>query len=193
MATPHVSGCAALAISYALKRGYELTSDELKLLILTSVHDINPYQTGSKQFFDYNTGQYVDMSLAPYAGKLGSGYIDAHLMLMQMDSTPCLYLKAGEEKMLSLDNYFGDGSEALKYDECSTSNDVRTELGIETLSIENGMLHIKATKPGSGRVAVKAIVGGDVVGGSTSMGGTLVEREFEVIVRGKVAENGGWL
>ncbi len=193
MATPHVSGCAALAVSYALKRGYELTSDELKRLILTSVHDINPYQTGSKQFFDYNTGQYVDMSLAPYAGKLGSGYIDAHLMLMQMDSTPCLYLKTGEQKSLSLDNYFGSGSKDLKYEECSASNNVRAELGIENLNIENGMLNIKATKPGSGRITVKAIVGGDVVGGSTTMGGTLVEREFEVIVRGKVAENGGWL
>lgn len=193
MATPHVSGCAALAVSYALKRGYELTSDELKRLILTSVHDINPYQTGSKQFFDYNTGQYVDMSLAPYAGKLGSGYIDAHLMLMQMDSTPCLYLKTGEQKSLSLDNYFGSGSKDLKYEECSASNNVRAELGIENLNIENGMLNIKATKPGSGRITVKAIVGGDVVGGSNTMGGTLVEREFEVIVRGKVAENGGWL
>ncbi len=193
MATPHVSGCAALAVSYALQRGYELTSDELKRLILTSVHDITPYQTGSKQFFDYNTGQYVDMSLAPYAGKLGSGYIDAHLMLMQMDSTPCLYLKTGEQKSLSLDNYFGSGSKDLKYEECSASNNVRAELGIENLNIENGMLNIKATKPGSGRITVKAIVGGDVVGGSTTMGGTLVEREFEVIVRGKVAENGGWL
>lgn len=193
MATPHVSGCAALAVSYALKRGYELTSDELKRLILTSVHDINTYQTGSKQFFDFQAGQYIDMSLAPYAGKLGSGYIDAHLMLMQMDSTPCLYLKTGEQKSLSLDNYFGSGSKDLKYEECSASNDVRAELGIETLSIENGMLQIKATKPGSGRITVKAIVGGDVVGGSTTMGGTLVEREFEVIVRGKVADNGGWL
>ena len=193
MATPHVSGCAALAVSYALKRGYTLTSDELKRLILTSAHDINTYQTGSKQFFDFQAGQYIDMPLAPYAGKLGSGYIDAHLMLMQMDSTPCLYLKTGEQKSLSLDNYFGSGSKSLKYEECSASNDVRAELGIETLSIENGMLQIKAMKPGSGRITVKAIVGGDVVGGSTTMGGTLVEREFEVIVRGKVADNGGWL
>ena len=57
MATPHVSGCAALAVSYALKQGYTLTSEELKRLILTSVHDINPYQTGSKQYFDYDAGK----------------------------------------------------------------------------------------------------------------------------------------
>ncbi len=192
MATPHVSGCAALAVSYALKQGYTLTSEELKRLILTSVHDINPYQTGSKQYFDYAAGQYVDMLLAPYAGKLGSGYIDAHLMLMQMDSTPVVYTLAGETKSLALDDYFGGASAGLKYEECTASNDVRTALGIETLKVENGMLQIKVTKPGSGRIVVKAIVGGDHVGGST-IGGSYVEREIEVVVRGTKAENGGWL
>ncbi len=192
MATPHVSGCAALAVSYALKQGYTLTSEELKRLILTSVHDINPYQTGTKQYFDYQVGQYVDMQLAPYAGKLGSGYIDAHLMLMQMDSTPVVYALAGETKSLALDDYFGGASAGLKYEECSASNEVRTALGIETLKVENGMLHIKTTNSGSGRIVVKAIVGGDHVGGST-IGGSYVEREIEVVVRGTKAENGGWL
>ena len=192
MACPHVSGCAALAVSYALKQGYTLTADKLHELILTSVHDINPYQMGSKQYFDYNTGGYVDISLAPYSGKLGSGYIDAHLLLMQMDSTPVIYALTGEEKTQSLDIYFGDGVKSLNSMECNASNDVRTALGIETLKIENGTLKLKATKPGSGRITVKAIVGGDHVGGAT-IGGSYVEREIEVVVRGKAASNGGWL
>ena len=192
MACPHVSGCAALAVSYALKQGYKLTADELHRLILTSVHDVNQYQTGSKQYFDYNAGKYVNMSLAPYAKNLGSGYIDAHLLLMQMDNTPCLYFKTGVESLLSLDEYFGGASSSLNYVECNASSDVRQELGIQTLKIEEGMLKIKATKPGSGRVSVKAIVGGEYVGG-THIGGSYVEREFEIVVRGAVASNGGWL
>lgn len=44
MATPHVSGCAALALSYALKRGYSFTSDEFRRLIVTSTHDINTHR-----------------------------------------------------------------------------------------------------------------------------------------------------
>ena len=192
MACPHVSGCAALAVSYALKQGYTLTADELHRLILTSVHDINPYQTGTKQYFDYTAGQYVDMSLAPYIGKLGAGYIDAHLLLMQMDSTPVIYALTGQEKVQSLNDYFGDGAKDLLFKECNASNEVRTELGIETLKIENGMLTLKATKPGSGRITVKAIVGGDHVGGS-NIGGSYVEREIEVVVRGAAASNGGWL
>ena len=192
MAAPHVSGCAALAVSYALKRGYTLTADELHRLILTSVHDINTYQTGTKSVFNWDTGRYENVSLEPYIGKLGSGYIDAHLLLMQMDSTPCLYITTNNEAILSLDEYFGDASKDLNYKECTASNKVRTDLGIETFKIENGMLHIKATKPGSGRVSVKAIVGGDHVGGDY-IGGSYVEREIEVVVRGKAASNGGWL
>ena len=111
---------------------------------------------------------------------------------MQMDSTPVVYALAGETKSLTLDDYFGGASAGLKYEECSAYNEVRTALGIETLKVENGMLQIKATKPGSGRIVVKAIVGGDHVGGS-SIGGSYVEREIEVVVRGTKAENGGWL
>ena len=192
MACPHVSGCAALAISYALKQGYTLSADELHRLILTSVHDINPYQTGTKDIFNWDTGRYEKLSLAPYVGNLGSGYIDAHLLLMQMDGTPCLYMLTNEDALHSLNEYFGGGSKGLKYESCDASSEVRTALGIETLKIENGQLRIKATKAGSGRITVKAIVGGDHVGG-TYIGGSYVEREFEVVVRGSVAENGGWL
>ena len=192
MACPHVSGCAALAVSYALKQGYTLTADELHRLILTSVHDINPYQTGTKSIFNWDTGRYEIISLEPYIGKLGSGYIDAHLLLMQMDSTPVIYALTGEERTYSLEEYFGGGYADLKYDSCNASSDVSTELGIETLKIEKGELKLKATKPGSGRITVKAIVGGDHVGGDY-IGGSFVEREIEVVVRGAAASNGGWL
>jgi hypothetical protein len=65
-------------------------------------------------------------------------------------------------------------------------------LNIEKFKIENGLLCIKATKPGSGRINVRAIVGGNAVGG-TNIGGSYVDREIEVVVRGRVAENGAWL
>lgn len=192
MAAPHVSGCAALAVSYAAKQGYTLTTDELHKLMLTSVHDISTHQNGSKNYFNYDTGKYYEMPLEPYQGKLGSGYIDAHLLLMQMDNTPCLYLSTGASTLLSLNEYFGSGSSSLNYDSVDVSEEVRTALGIETLKIENGMLRMKANNPGTGRIKVKAIVGGDHVGGDY-IGGSYVEREFEVVVRGAKAENGGWL
>ena len=192
MATPHVTGCAALAISYAAKTGKRLTSAQLKNLILTSVHDINKYQTGTKSVFNYQTGRYDKVDISYYSGKLGTGHIDAHLLLMQMDSTPVIYALTGEDKTQPLDAFFGDGAKDLNFKECNASNKVRTDLGIETLAIENGQLKFKASKPGSGRITVKAIVGGDHVGGNF-IGGSYVEREIEVVVRGAAASNGGWL
>lgn len=193
MATPHVTGCAALALSYALKQGYTLTPDYLRTLIQTSVHDINQYQTGVKPCFDYTTGSYFNMQLEPYAKKLGSGYIDAHLLLMQLDSTPCLYFETGTAALLSLDEYFGGGSEDLTYQGCEVSDSVRDALGMQGKPrIENGMLSIQCNKPGSGRIKVYAIIGGPTTGGDI-MGGMVVEREFELVVRGAKAENGGWL
>ena len=194
MATPHVTGCAALAISYAAKTGKKLTSAELKNLILTSVHDINQYQTGTKSQFNYATGRYDQVDVSKYQGKLGTGYIDAHLLLMQMDSTPCLYFSTGVQGQYSLDAYFGDGSKGLTYQGVEISSDVKSTLGITTNpTISNGELKITCSKPGTGRIKVKAIAGGNKVGGGNSMGGMAIEREFEIVVRGAVATNGGWL
>ena len=194
MATPHVAGCAALAISYAAKTGKKLTSSQLKNLILTSVHDINQYQTGTKSVFNWQTGRYDMVDISYYSGKLGTGYIDAHLLLMQMDSTPCLYFRTGEQSELSLDEYFGGGSKGLTYKSVEVSSTVKSELGITTdPKIENGMLKITCSKPGVGRIKVKAIAGGTTEGGGNNMGGMAIEREFEMVVRGTMASNGGWL
>lgn len=194
MATPHVTGCAALAISYAAKTGKKLTSSQLKNLILTSVHDVNQYQTGTKSIFNWDTGRYDKVDISYYNGKLGTGYIDAHLLLMQMDSTPCLYFRTGEQSQLSLDEYFGDGYKDLTYQGVEISSTVKSELGISTNpTISSGVLKITCTKPGVGRIKVKAIAGGITVGGGNSMGGMAIEREFEIVVRGAVASNGGWL
>ncbi len=193
MATPHVTGCAALALSYAAKRGKTLTSTELKSLILTSVHDINQYQT-TREEFNFDTGSWDNADISYYKNQLGTGYIDAHLLLMQIDSTPCLYFRTGEQGQYSLDGYFGDGAKDLTYQGVEISSSVMDELGITTNpTITNGELKITCSKPGVGRIKVKAIAGGDKVGGGNSMGGMAIEREFEIVVRGAVATNGGWL
>lgn len=194
MATPHVSGCAALAISHAINRGIQLTGSELKKMIITSVHNINTYQTGTKSIFDYASGSYKQIDLSKYAYKLGAGYIDAHLLLMQVESTPCLYFQAGEMALHSLDEFFGGASSDLTYDGCTMTSEALTALGITTPpTIEDGKLKVKCTKPGTARITVRAIIGGTTVGGGDNIGGMLVEREFEMVVRGAVAANGGWL
>lgn len=190
MAAPHVTGCAALGLSYALQIGRSFTLDEYKNLILTSVHDIDRHQTGTKLII--NGMQNVDLSI--YAGKLGSGYIDAHLLLMQIEGTPCIYIEANSTQGESLANYFGGGSESLTYTAVEMSSADMDNLGITTRpTVTDGKLVVKATKRGRGRISVTAIVGGDKVGGGDNMGGVEVTREFEIVVRNSTANNGGWL
>ena len=193
MAAPHVSGCAALAMSYVLKLGKSITAEELKSLILSSTHDIDKYQVGTKQVGYIGAGR--TMNLSDYIGKLGSGYIDAHLLLMQVEGTPCLYVKAdGKEHSLSLDNYFGDSSSSLTYSSVSISNEDMTNLGMSSEpTIKNGEISVKCSKRGAGRISVTAIVGGTSVGGGDNMGGMEVTREFMIVARPNIAANGGWL
>ena len=194
MAAPHVTGCAALALSYALKKGYHFTHEEFKNLLLTSVRDINQYQQGTKQYHNNEINTLEEIALEPYKNNLGSGYIDAHLLLTQMDGIPCLYVRTGELSHLSLDEHFGSGSEALTYEGISISDNVRSALGIVTTpTIEDGKLKILCSRPATGRITITAIIGGTSVGGGENIGGMLVEREFEIISRESVADNGGWL
>ena len=191
MATPHVSGCAALGLSYALKIGKSFTRDEFKNIILTSVHDIDKYQTGTKGYYAGQAG-YVTIDLARYKGLLGAGYIDAHRVLMNVEGTPCIYLAKGEQKSISLDNYFGDSSEGLTYTNIEIDN--MSAIGLNaTPTITNGTITLKCTKAGTARMRVTAIIGGTSVGGGNNMGGMEVTREAEIVVRRSVASNGAWL
>jgi hypothetical protein len=173
-----------------LKLGKSYSAKEFKELLLTSVQDIDQYQVGTKSL----VYPVATIDLSQYVGKLGSGYIDAHRLMMQVEDTPCLYVKTGSNAQLSLDEFFGAQSKDLIYQGVELSDAARTSLGITTTpTISNGKLNIKCTKSGVGRIKVTAIVGGSTVGGGNNMGGILVEREFEVVVRGSVAANGGWL
>lgn len=194
MAAPHVSGCAALGLSYALKIGKSFTREEFQNLILSSVHDIDQYQTVRTGAFDFDTGTYPTVNIEYYKGQLGAGYIDAHLLLMQVEGTACIYIATGKQQSVSLDNHFGDGSERLTYTNVEMSATEMAKLGITTTpTIVDGKLQIKCTKSGTARMSITAIVGGTVVGGGDNMGGMEVTREFEIVARQKIAENGGWL
>lgn len=192
MACPHVSGCAALGLSYAAQTGRKFTADEFRDLLLTSVWDIDQYQTGTKTYYDEYYRQHT-FNLADAKGKLGSGYIDVYRLLMNIDGTPCLYVRAGAEQQCSLDAFFGSASKSLSYRSVDISAADMEKLGITTKpSISGGLLRINCSKTGTATLTVKAIVGGTNVGG-TAMGGMEVTRKFAIVVRSRVSDNGGWL
>lgn len=192
MACPHVSGVAALGISYALDLGKTFTRDEFVSILLTSVNDLDSYLVGTKTtLVDRSIGE---MPLAPFSGKMGTGTIDAWKVLMQIEGTPCLLAEAGKSQRLSLDSVFGSGSRNLTYLGVEISEEDSDAIGLMLEPrIKGGMLLIQPTQYGSAKMTVRAIAGGSQVGGGTHMGGMEISREISVIVRDISNGNGGWL
>ena len=187
MACPHVSGVAALGLSYALAKGKQYTVAEFKSMLLTSVNDIDTYLDGTKQ-------SLTTMQLRNYRKQMGTGAIDAYQLRMQIEGTPCLKAKVGVQQQLSLDKYFGKASANLTYLGVEISQADRTKLGISAEpTFVSGKLRLHCTKPGVARITVRAVAGGSGLGTGTSMGGMEIAKEFAVIARAVQTENGGWL
>lgn len=133
-------------------------------------------------------------SLENYSGKMGTGTINAWKLLMQIEGTPYIVTKAGEELAVDLDDYFGGNASGLAFSRVSISEEDITALGIESFpEIRSGRLHITPTKAGAGKFTVYAIAGGDSPGGGNSIGGMEISRKISVIAREMTNLNGGWL
>ena len=183
MACPHVSGVAALGLSYALAKGRHYTVDEFKSMLLTAVNDIDSYIIG---------GTKNGMVLRNYRKNMGTGSIDAYQLLMQIEGTPCLPAKVGVQQVLSLDKFFGQASANLNYKSAEMSQADMDKLGITAApAFSYGKLQIKCTKPGVAKIKIKAMAGSSSANGE--MSGMEITKEFAIIARAVQAGNGGWL
>lgn len=189
MACPHVSGVAALGLSYALKLGKSYTPEEFRTLLCTSTNDIDSYLEGEKVVGNFT------LNLDSYYGTMGSGTIDAWKLLMAIDGLPSIQVSVTDSPyMVSLDPYFGGNSQYLTYLSITCDQATKDALGLEVAEISYGKLRIHATKAGSGIFTIKALSGGDVEGGENTTGGTLITKKVSIISRNqKVSSNGGWL
>lgn len=124
MACPHVSGVAALGLSYAAKLHKHFNSREYKDLLLRSVQNIDSHLTGTKRY-NYNWASIgeicptlIDLEKY-YKGQMGSGVIDAARLLENIESEgsmitlPNIYLSPnGQPKKLNVSLCFEDGETA---------------------------------------------------------------------------------
>ncbi len=198
MACPHVSGIAALAISYALDNNIVLTLPELKDIVVSSVNNLNPYLTGFKTNVSGGT-----LNLASYNNKMGTGLIDAYKVLMAVRGTKCIPIPVGEEVIINIASYIGDGTnDKIKMLESEISDEAIDALGIENVKWMGGKLMLTCTKPGCALVTLKYVAGGTNVGGGQITGGMATEQEFAFVARygvsydeGTLEPNnpGGWL
>ena len=189
MACPHVSGVAALGVSYAGKLGKKFSGEEFTALLLTSVNDINQLiaEADVKPFGNYS------FILKPYRKRMGTGAIDAWKLLMQIEGTPSVMIKSGVTSNISLEEFFGEAYDDLTYLRVEIDDEAKKTLGLASNPrVENGVLTIACMKNGSAKIRVYAIAGGTQVSDGNNMGGTEISREISIISRGVYSENGGW-
>lgn len=202
MACPHVSGVAALGLSYACQLGKTFTREEFISMLLTSVNNIDVRLVDNvMKTCGYENGVKVpDANLGNYKGKMGTGAVDAWKFLMAIEGTPTLTVLNGKSKRYDLSSYFGVPN--LRYISVEVDDQTRSALGLEEYPEVDYYgefekpLKIHPTKIGSGKIVVKAIAGYDedgVVDGATEIGGMEITRTISIMSRGVVSDNGGWL
>ncbi|MBO7313734.1 MAG: S8 family serine peptidase [Alistipes sp.] len=190
MACAHVSGIAALVLSYAVENGIRITNTQLYDIITSSVRNIDDSLTGTKLLYP---GYEAIMSLDSYKGNMGTGKIDALMAVMNVRGAQCVPATVGKELELKVANFVGNGDIKVKaFNGYEISEDTKQRLGIDKVEFFSTSVYLTCTKPGIGVITVKYIAGGDKVGGGATTGGKLMEKDI-VIVSREANNNQGWL
>lgn len=186
MACPHVSGVAALGLSYAADLGKQFSTEEFREMLLSSTREIDSYLQGVKSTegfnYDYETYNEVVLNLSTYRNKMGGGLVDAFRLLMLVEGTPVVTVARDVESSLPLQTIFG--GEALTstfWVEVVDHEEAVNEIDF-SYTIAGGDLKVLCGKTGSSRLMLK-----------TSIGDTTVSRPLAIICREEVASNGAWL
>ena len=178
MACPHVTGVAALGLSYAKKLGIKMSATEFMTRLLLSVNNM----------------EYLS---AIYKGQMGTGMVDAFKFLMNIEGITCIPVQRGKKNYtIFVNEYVGDGKTDIKLIDMEISDADMARLGMTSkpryLSTTNSFA-VTCNNTGSAIVTVRMIAGGDSAGTNEAVGGMIISKKFALVVRDNFAGNGGWL
>lgn len=182
MACPHVSGVAALGLSYAVKQRRHFKASEFIELLKASTKSLDSWYGNGKVKTYYRNHLSAGASptrveLAKYIGKMGAGLVDAGMLLNNIEGSgsdmvvPNIYVAESATSTLDLAYYFVNG-ETLTYT-CTSSDPA-----IATVTVNGTLMKVSGVKTGAARIVVK------VSNGS--------EQTITVTVRKKANDN-GWM
>lgn len=155
MACPHVSGVAALGLSYAAKLKRHFKADEFKALLYETSTPIDQYMSGKKQYKKYvidlfESAPLMSYSLNGYKGGMGHGQINAYALLKAIEGAgvemtfPNLYVAEGGQTT-ALPSMYMDGN---------TFTVTVSDTSIATAEIVDGKMVVKGLKEGQTEASV---------------------------------------
>lgn len=162
MACPHVSGVAALGLSYAKKLRRHFKAEEFIELMYATATDIDTYFTGEKtsNYFHSSPGASTTKTdMAQYVGKMGR-LVNAGALLKAVENAgsdmklPNIYIAPDSETIVDLSAFFVDG-ENLGYS-CQIADSA-----VATASISGTRLIVRGVATGATTLTVSASNGAE--------------------------------